>query len=193
MGVALEEVRIHLLLGVAVLVGSAIPFVPTGEMVSGAAAFAVHSKLNDAVIFVICWLASVAGDLILLLEIRWGSRWVRPRLQRSRWAERMDRAQSALDRNAVSAIVTGRLVPGGRVPVLAVLAFGKFPLRRFIPCDLLACALWAAIYVALGSLGGRIAGHPVLAMAMAIAFAVLLGLLVQVGQRWWIQHHTRRT
>jgi hypothetical protein len=38
-------------LALSVSVGSALPFVPTGEMVSGAAALASHSELNVLMIF----------------------------------------------------------------------------------------------------------------------------------------------
>ena len=63
-----DQLRGHLLLAVWVLFGSAIPFMPTGEMVSGAAAVASHSQLNEWLIFLITWVCSVLGDTILLVE-----------------------------------------------------------------------------------------------------------------------------
>ena len=43
----------------------------------------------------------------------------------------------------------------------------------------MACAVWAAVYATIGSIGGRLASHPIVAMLIAIACAVLLGLVVQ--------------
>ena len=169
----------HLLLAASVLVGSAIPFVPTGEMVSGAAAYASHSKLNVALIFLITWICSVLGDTIMLVEARLGRRRLQRWLLRGKFGERVQAAQQGLTRNAYNAVITGRLIPGGRTPVIVALGLSRFPVRRFMLVDTVACALWAGIYSTLGSIGGRIASHPVWAMVVAVAFAVSIGVLVQ--------------
>lgn len=179
----MSGLKTHLLLAVSVLVGSAIPFVPTGEMVSGAAAFAQHSRANEILIFVITWICSVIGDTIMMTYCRLGARRLRPRLERSRYGARVTAAQQGLTRNAFNAIVTGRLIPGGRTPIIFALGLGRYPVRKFLLYDLVACALWAGIYSSLGSIGGRIANHPVWAMVVAIAFAVSVGVLVQQLRR----------
>jgi membrane protein DedA with SNARE-associated domain len=169
----------HLLLAASVLVGSAIPFVPTGEMVSGAAAYASHSELNLALIFLITWTCSVLGDTVMLLEARLGRRRLQRWLHKGKFGERVQAAQQGLTRNAYNAVITGRLIPGGRTPVIVALGLSRFPVRRFLLVDTVACALWAGIYSTIGSIGGRIASHPVWAMVIAIAFAVSVGVLVQ--------------
>lgn len=169
----------HLLLAASVLVGSAIPFVPTGEMVSGAAAYASHSELNLVLIFLITWICSLLGDTVMLLEARLGRRRLQRWLIRGKFGERVQVAQQGLTRNAYNAVITGRLIPGGRTPVIVALGLSRFPVRRFILVDTIACALWAGIYSTIGSIGGRIASHPVWAMVIAIAFAVSVGVLVQ--------------
>ena len=183
----------HLLLAASVLVGSAIPFVPTGEMVSGAAAYASHSELNLLLIFVITWICSVLGDTIMLIEARLGRRRLQKWLSRGKFGDKVALAQQSLTRNASSAVITGRLIPGGRTPVIVALGLSRFPIRRFMLVDTLACALWAAIYSTLGSVGGRIADHPVWAMVIAIAFAISVGVLVQelIRLRQW--YRTRRS
>lgn len=185
--------KAHLLLAVSVLVGSAVPFVPTGEMVSGAAAYASHSELNVVLIFLITWICSVLGDTLMLLEARWGRRRLQAWLARHRFGARVTAAQDALTRNAFNAVVTGRLIPGGRTPVIVALGLSRFPVRRFLLFDTVACALWAGIYATLGSIGGRIADHPVWAMVVAIAFAVSVGLLVTQLHRLWGWYRDRRT
>jgi len=173
------QLRGHLLLALSVTVGSALPFVPTGEMVSGAAAVAAHSELNLVLIFLITWVGSVAGDTLMLVEARLGARKLRPWIARRKFAGQVETAQKSLTRNAFNAIVTGRLIPGGRTPVIVALGLSRFSIRRFLLADTVACALWAAIYSTLGSIGGRIANHPVWAMVIAIAFATSIGVLVQ--------------
>ena len=185
------QLQSHLLLALAVLLGSAIPFVPTGEMVSGAAAFASHSRLNVALIFVITWLGSVLGDTIMLAEARLGARKLRPWLARTRFADRVAQAQTGLTRNAFNAIVTGRLIPGGRTPIIVALGLSRFSLRRFMLFDTVGCAVWAGIYSTIGSIGGRIAHHPIWAMVIAIAFAVSMGALVQQISRFVTWRRTR--
>lgn len=180
----MSQLKGHLLLALSVFVGSAIPFVPTGEMVSGAAAFASHSRLNVLLIFVITWVCSVLGDTVMLAEARLGARRLRPWIARRKFAARVTAAQESLTKNAFNAIVTGRLIPGGRTPIIVALGLSRFSFRRFMLFDLVACALWAGIYSTIGSIGGRIAHHPVWAMVVAVAFAVSMGALVQQIRRF---------
>lgn len=183
--------RSHLLLALAVLVGSALPFVPTGEMVSGAAAFAAHSRVGVAQIFVITWACSIAGDTIMLVGARLGARRLADRLARGSLAGRIEQARAALTRNAFNAIVTGRLIPGGRTPVIVALGLSQFSVRRFVLIDMVACALWAGVYSVIGSVGGRVASHPIWAMVVAVAFAVSLGVAVQQLQRLVVWRRSR--
>ncbi len=169
----------YLLLFAAVAAGSAIPFLPTGEMVSGAAALAAHSHGNVVVIFLIAWAASVVGDTALLLEARLGARRIRRWIDQRTFAARVHQAERKLHLNAFSAVVTGRLVPGGRAPVIMALGLGRYPLRRFVAYDAVACALWAAVYAAIGALGGRLANHPLWGIVLAIVIAVALSAVVQ--------------
>jgi len=187
-----NEIRGHLLLALSVLLGSAIPFVPTGEMVSGAAAFASHSKLNVVLIFLITWVCSVLGDTLMLLEARLGRRRLLGWLGRHKFGERVRTAQQGLTRNATNAVITGRLIPGGRTPVIVALGLSRFSVRRFLLIDTVACALWAGIYSTIGSIGGRIASHPIWAMVIAIAFAVSMGVLVQQIIKLWHWYRERQ-
>ncbi len=188
----MDPVRGHLTLALWVLVGSAIPFVPTGEVVSAAAAVGSYSKLNAWLIFLITWVCSIIGDCLLLLQVRFGARWVGPWVERSKFAPRVAQAQQGLTRNSFHAIVTGRLIPGGRTPVIAALGLSHFPIRRFLPATVLACGLWAGIYSSVGTIGGRIAHHPVWATVIAITFAISIGVGVQQLQRLWQERRARR-
>jgi membrane protein DedA with SNARE-associated domain len=130
------------------------------------------------VIFLITWSCSVLGDTLMLAQARLGARKLRPWIAERKFSGRVEQAQQSLTGNAFNAIVTGRLIPGGRTPVIIALGLSRFSVRRFLVADIVACGLWAAIYSTLGSIGGRIANHPVWAMVIAIAFATSIGLLV---------------
>jgi membrane protein DedA with SNARE-associated domain len=152
-------------------------------MVSGAAAVASHSQLNEWLIFLITWVCSVLGDTILLLEARLGAGLIRARLERSKLAARLRQAEQALSQKSFNAIVTGRLIPGGRTPVIAALGLSRYPIRRFLPASIVACGPWAAIYSSIGTIGGKVAHHPVWATVVAISFAVCMGMLMTQIQR----------
>ena len=113
------------------------------------------------------------------MEARLGRHRLQRWLTRGKFGDRVKLAQEGLTRNAYNAVITGRLIPGGRTPVIVALGISRFSVRRFMLVDTVACALWAGIYSTLGSVGGRIADHPVWAMVIAIAFAVSIGVLVQ--------------
>jgi membrane protein DedA with SNARE-associated domain len=174
-----DQIRGHVLLFLAVTIGSAIPFVPTGEMVSGSSALAANSRLDIFLIFLVTWAASVLGDTILLVEARLAAGRLRPWLARRKYYDRVREAEAKLHRNAFSAVVTGRLVPGGRAPVIIALGVGRFSVRRFVLYNSLACGLWALIYSTIGSIGGKISDHRLLGMVIAIAFAVSMSVIVQ--------------
>jgi membrane protein DedA with SNARE-associated domain len=148
-------------------------------MVSGSSALAAHSRLDIFLIFVVTWFASVIGDTVLLLEARTGARRIRPWLARRKYYDRVHQAEHKLHNNAFSAVVTGRLIPGGRAPVIIALGLSRFPVRRFVPYNIVACGLWALIYSTIGSIGGKVANHPFWGIVIAIAFAVCMSFIVQ--------------
>ncbi|MET0694662.1 MAG: VTT domain-containing protein [Propionibacteriaceae bacterium] len=185
----MSELYSHLLLGLSILVGSAVPFVPTGELVSGASALANHTVIGLLLIFFIGWSASVAGDTLLLLEVRLVRGGLQRWLDRRSFGARVDTAQQKVAQNAFTAVISGRLLPGGRAPVILALGLSQFSRRRFILFDTVACALWAAIYAVIGSIGGRVASQPIWGMVIAIAAALMASLVVQQVRRVVRRHH----
>jgi membrane protein DedA with SNARE-associated domain len=169
------------LLGLAssVLLGSAIPFMPTGELVSGSAALVADRWWSVFWIFLVSWVCSVLGDTLLLLEVRLLRHRLEVWLDRRKIGTRVRRAQSALTNNAFSAVMMGRLIPGGRAPVIIALGLSRFSVRRFVRFDLAACAAWAVIYSVIGAVGGSLVSNPLWAMVIAVAAAVSLSVVVQ--------------
>ena len=168
-----------LALATSVLAATTIPFVPTGEMVSGAAALAGNSVVRVLLIFVIAWVCSVLGDTILMLEARVVRGRLNAWLGRRKFGGRVKRAQGALTGNAFNAVMTARLIPGGRAPVIVALGVSRFPVRRFIMFDAAACAVWAAVFAAIGAVGGSLTDNPLWGMVIAIASAVCMGAVIQ--------------
>lgn len=179
----MSEATSYLVLGLLVLVGSAVPFVPTGELVSGAAALSDMSVRPAVTIFVISWAASLGGDTLLLLEARASRGRVERWLDRRALAARVRRAQLAVLERGTQAIVVGRLVPGGRAPVILALGLSRYPVRRFVGVDAVACAMWATVYTLIGTVGGSVVGQPVWGVVIAIAAALALGGAVRLAFR----------
>lgn len=166
-----------LLLGLTVLVASSVPFVPTGELVSGAAALAAPSLAGTVAVFLVCWLCSTVGDTVLMSAARLLRRPLQGWLDRHATGPRVEQARRWLDRRAFSAVVTARLVPGTRAPVIIALGLSGASRRRFVVADLVGCGLWAVLYTAAGALGGRVSSHPLLAVTAAVVLAVVASTL----------------
>ncbi|WNB84560.1 VTT domain-containing protein [Cellulomonas sp. ATA003] len=174
-------------LGLAVLVASAVPFVPTGEIVSGAAALAGGSVPAALTLYVVVLVASVLGDGVMYVAAtvaadRLPAR-ARAWLAARRSAPAVRRARRDISGRAYRSLLVGRLVPGARAPVIIALGAGRCAPGTFVAADVLACAVWAGLYVTIGAVGARVTGHPVAGTALAVACAVTLGLTVQGVRR----------
>lgn len=162
----------------AVFFGSVIPVLPTGAVVSAGAAVAVHSHSRSLLLVVlVCTFAALAGDLLSYVLFLAGGGLVTRRLSGD--AARLDVLRDKLARHDVLVLVTSRLVPAGRIPVLIAAAVVKYPLRRYLPVGTLAALTWAIAYAALGVLGGQWFTDPWTSAGVAIALA----LLIAVGPR----------
>lgn len=96
-----------------------------------------------------------------------------------------------LNRNSrrwgVPVLIVGRWLPAGGT-VGAILAGAlRWPLRRFTPCSMIGSTLWSCYVVAIGFMGGTVAGQPLAGIALSLAVALLLGTasgqLLRRGQR----------
>jgi membrane protein DedA with SNARE-associated domain len=174
-------------LGVGVLVASSVPFLPTGELVSGAAALAGGSLPTALLVYVVVLVASVLGDGVMYVGAATAAdrlpRRARTWLAARRSAPAVRRARRDISGRAYRSMLVGRLVPGARAPVIIALGVARCAPRTFVAADLLACAVWAGLYVAIGAVGARATGHPLVGTAVAVACALGAGLVVQLVQR----------
>ncbi|KUL33987.1 hypothetical protein ADL22_31500 [Streptomyces sp. NRRL F-4489] len=165
-----------------VVLGSLVPVVPTGAVVSSAAVVAFHhsSPLAPLYVFAVASCAAFLGDLGLYwlgrrgAGSRNGSRWL-ARLRARAAPEHLARARRQLRDHGVLVLVLSRLVPAGRIPVMLACLFAAVPPRRFARGDLPACLAWAAAYELIGLLSGSLFRDPWEGVAAAIGLTVLLG------------------
>jgi membrane protein DedA with SNARE-associated domain len=171
-----------------VLVGSLVPVVPTGAVVSSAAVFAFHHKAAYSLLFVFVTAAVAAfiGDVILYwlgrrgVRSRNGSRWL-DRLQDRVAPGQLAAAHRKLERNQVPVLIVSRLLPAGRIPVMLACLLAKIPLRTFVRGNFPACLAWAGTYALIGILGGSLFPEA----WQGVAAAVLLTLVISAAPPLW--------
>ncbi|MGK5532638.1 DedA family protein [Streptomyces sp. URMC 129] len=174
-----------------VLLGALVPVVPTGAVVSSAAAVAFHhsdAAVSCVLVFVIATGAAFLGDAILY----WlGGRGVRSR-NGSRWLDRMrsqvapatlERARSRLERRGAVVLLVSRLVPAGRIPVMLACLLARMPMHVYLRGDLPAALGWAGTYLLLGVLGGALFPHPWQGVAAAVAVTLLIAAVPALWHR----------
>ncbi|MEU2787993.1 VTT domain-containing protein [Streptomyces sp. NPDC007100] len=173
-----------------VVVGSLVPVVPTGAVVSSAAVVAFHQSAPWALlsVFGVSALAAFLGDLGLYwlggrgVRSRNGSRWL-DRLRDRAAPERLARSQAKLREHGVLVLVLSRLVPAGRIPVMLACLLSRMPVRTFARGDLPACLAWALTYQLVGLLGGSLFSEPWQGVAAAVGLALLIGGVPAVWRR----------
>ncbi|MHC0432175.1 DedA family protein [Streptomyces sp. O3] len=164
-----------------VVLGSLLPVVPTGAVVSSAAVVAFHqtAPLTLLFVFLVASFAAFTGDVGLYwlgqrgMRSRNGSRWLRELYDRAP-ADRLARAQGKLRDHEIAVLVASRLIPAGRIPVMLACLLASMPLRRFIRGNAPACLAWAATYQLIGILGGSLFAEPWEGLVAVVALTVLI-------------------
>ncbi|MGW6566658.1 DedA family protein [Streptomyces sp. NPDC054975] len=173
-----------------VALGSLVPVVPTGAIVSSAAVVAFHQTAPLALLFVflVSAFAALLGDVALYwlgkrgVRSKNGSRWLAV-LQGRAAPDRLAQAQEKLATHQVSVLVLSRLVPAGRIPVMLACLLTQVPLRRFVRGDVPACLAWAATYQLIGILGGSLFPEPWQGVVAAVGLTVLISLAPALWRR----------
>lgn len=112
-------------------------------------------------------------------------RWMR----RPRGAKAFAWAGKELEKRGAILIFTARYIPIGRIAVNFTAGATYFPWRRFVILDGIAVVTWAGYSVAVGTFAGRwVHDNPLLGVGIAIAFAIVIGFLVDHGMK--LLHHS---
>ncbi|MFC7527506.1 DedA family protein [Actinoplanes sp. GCM10030250] len=162
--------------------GAIVPIVPTGAAVSGTAALVFHERpFTIGLVIAAGALGAYAGDLVMYAMCRFGGVQLARRLRWLRDEEHLTSVKERLKARQVPVLLVSRLIPGGRVPVLLAAAFAGIPWRTFVVANAPACALWSAVYAAIGLAGGSIFPEP----WQGVVAAIVLILLVNQAITWW--------
>ncbi|MGW7487786.1 DedA family protein [Streptomyces sp. NPDC054786] len=175
---------------VLVVLGSLVPVVPTGAVVSSAAVVAFHqtSPFTLLNVFAVASCAAFLGDVGLYWlgrrgsHSRSGSRRL-ARLRARAGPERLAQAQRKLREHGILVLVLSRLVPAGRIPVMLACLLASMPLRQFVRGDVPACLAWAATYQLIGLLSGSLFAEPWQGVALAIGLTVVISAAPAVWRR----------
>jgi membrane protein DedA with SNARE-associated domain len=162
-----------------VALGSAVPVLPTGAAVSAAAVVAAHREAYTVLIIVAAGAAGAyLGDLGTYWICRSGGVALANKMRLTRESgARLEPVAQRLSTNPVPVLLVSRLVPGGRVPVLLAAAVLGVGWRRFAVANAYACALWSAVYAAIGLLGGSLFPEPWEGIVAAVVVILLLSQL----------------
>lgn len=168
-----------------VALGSVVLIVPTSVVVSAAGVVAWHADAWYSPLFVplVAATAALCGDSILYwLASRGGGRWL-TRLRQQVDTPRLQAAQHRLGQHGATVLVIGRLIPGGKVPVMLACLLSKWSVRRYARADMPATLAWATCYAAIGVLGGSLFPEPWQGVLTAIGLALLISLIPGVWRR----------
>jgi membrane protein DedA with SNARE-associated domain len=168
----------------AVLLGAVLPVLPTGAAVSAGAVLASHSNPIGLVGVLIAGAGGAyVGDLIVYAGCRAGGEGLAKRVGWLRDNASLDALRQRLAEHEVTVLLTSRLIPGGRVPVLLAAGLAGYPWQRFALVDLTASSLWAAVYMAIGLLGYALFDEPWQGVVAAIVLVLLTTVISSVVQR----------
>jgi|GEM_PF-1538148 len=168
-----------------VALGAIVPVIPTGALVSAAAVVAWHAgaPYDLPLVLLVAALAALAGDTMLYgLAHRGVGRWLQRLLTRVD-SPRLDATQRRLGERGTAVLVLSRLIPGGRLPVMAACLAAGWPVRRFVRADVPAALAWAGGYLAIGALGGSLFAEPWEGLVAVISLA-LLTAFAPTAWRW---------
>ncbi|MEU0359443.1 DedA family protein [Streptomyces cyaneofuscatus] len=173
-----------------VALGSLVPVIPTGALVSSAAVVAFHQASPFSLLFVFAVASGAAflGDICLYwlgqrgVRSEHGSKWLAA-LTRRAAPERLAQAQEKLEEHGGTVLILSRLVPAGRIPVMLACLLGKMPLKTFARGDVPACLAWAATYQLIGILGGSLFPEPWQGVVAAVALTVVISAAPAVWRK----------
>jgi membrane protein DedA with SNARE-associated domain len=168
----------------AVMIGAVLPVLPTGAAVSAGAVLASHQKPIGLVGVLIAGAAGAyAGDLIVYAACRAGGETLAKKVGWLRNNASLDALRERLAKHEITVLLTSRLIPGGRIPVLLAAGISGYRWHRFAVIDLIASSAWSAVYMAIGLLGSALFDEPWQGVVAAIVLVLLTTVVSSLIQR----------
>jgi membrane-associated protein len=154
--------------------------VPSETVVVALGALALSTGSPDlAILIPVAAAAATIGDSLTF----WVGR--RVGLRRFAWMRRsgvqrvLAWAARSLDGRAAAVLLTARFIPFGRIAVNLTAGAGDFRYPRFLALTAIAGVCWASYNAFVGALfGAWFEGNPLVAVAISVAVALVLGVLV---------------
>lgn len=171
---------VYAVLAVVCIVDAFFPPVPSETIVVGLATLAVSTGTPWLwlVVLVAAAGAIIGDNLAYAIGRSIGTTrfaWMR----RPRIAAAFAWARRGIHKRPASLILTGRYIPVGRIAVNMTAGATGFPWKRFVPLSMIAGASWALYSIAIGTLVGHwFPGNPILGVVIAVACALVIGVLV---------------
>jgi membrane protein DedA with SNARE-associated domain/membrane-associated phospholipid phosphatase len=111
-----------------------------------------QGRISLVVLIAIVWAAAVAGDVTsFTIGRRLGREWLLRHGERLKITdERLQTVEGFFERHGGATIVIGRFIGFVRPLAPFVAGASKFPLRRFLPYDVLGAGAWSATFCVLG-------------------------------------------
>jgi membrane protein DedA with SNARE-associated domain len=162
-----------------VVLGSIIPVVPTGAVVSATAVLAVHrDPVTPVVVVAVGALAAYVGDAVTYAACRAGGEPLTRKLTLYRGTMKLaDKVSARLRERPTSALLISRLLPAGRIPMLLAAAVADLPWRRFAVANIIPCVLWSAVYATIGLFGGAVFREPWQGVLAVVGLVLVLSLI----------------
>ncbi len=163
-----------------------VPILPSETLIVALGALSVTSgEPNMWFVMAAAAVGAIAGDnMAYLLGRHVGVerfRWMRkPKVHRA-----LNWARYELDKRGAMLIFTARYIPVGRVAVNWIAGTTAYPRRRFVILDIFASITWVAYSAGVGIIAGNwVHEHPLLGVGIAIAFAIVLGIVIDHALTW---------
>ncbi|HEU4946090.1 MAG TPA: VTT domain-containing protein [Kribbella sp.] len=169
----------------AVLVGAVLPVLPTGAAVSAGAVLASHHEPIGLVGVLIAGAGGAyVGDLVVYAGCRAGGERLARRVGWLGENGSLEALRLRLAEHETTVLLSSRLIPGGRVPVLLAAGLAGYPWQRFAVVDLTASTLWAGVYMAIGLLGYALFDEVWEGVVAAMGLVVLATLVSSLVRSW---------
>jgi membrane protein DedA with SNARE-associated domain len=141
-------------LGLLYVEESGVPiFVPGDVLII----YAGHQTARDPIALVAAWVLAVLAVTLGATNLYLLARWLGRRLLSGRLGlvlhltpERLDRAEATFRRWGPVALIFGRHIPGGRIPITVAAGILEVPYPIFAGCVALSSAIWAGGWLAAG-------------------------------------------
>jgi membrane protein DedA with SNARE-associated domain len=172
--------------GLVVAGDGVFPLLPGETAIVTAAVLASSGDMNIFLVILAGMIGAMIGDWTAYGIGRAGEGPIKRFVGRVAGAERLEAAESMVDRRGAALVFVGRFLPGLRIAINMACGAGDMRFRRFAVFNALGAATWSAQASLLGYYAGK-----AFAEQIWVAFVVAFGITLIVGAVIAIQERRR--